>query len=401
MPYKNDTKKYLKLNIVTFLVLFLLSYSSIFIQRVHASQEGINPKELYNIAWEILNEKFYFKSHANLTKWKNKFENKINNINDAHKYISKLTRELKDPYTIFLTQEEFKEEQNIINSSLTGIGVKLANNKPIVLDVLPNSPANIKGIKPNDYILSIDNKNTRNLTSDQILNLLRGPKDSTLTVKIKRDKDILNKILKRQEIEIKAVSTQLLEDNIALIKIESFIPENTPQAFKDEVSKLMSINGLILDLRNNSGGFLKNAVEIADMFLSEGKIVSTITKGVKINEFANSTQLIKSPVIILVNEYTASASEILTSALKENNRALVVGKKTFGKGLVQEIIELPDSSALHVTIGVYLTPQGKNINKSGILPDEIVYENNKQLNRAKEILLDISKGKNDFRIALL
>ena len=386
MKIKNDTKNYIKFNVLTFLVLFLLSYSTIFIQRVKANFQITEPKLVYNTAWQALNEKFYFKSNVNLQSWQNKFENKINDLDDAHSCINKLVGVLNDPYTRFLTKDEFKDEQDIINSTLIGIGIKLASKKPVILDVLPDSPAYKEDVRPNDYLLAINNQSTKSLSTGKIVDLLRGQKDTSLTITLRRGNDILDKTLIREELILKAVSTKLLENDIALIKIDSFIPENTSSLFRDELLKLMSTNGIILDLRNNSGGLLKNAIEIADMFLSEGKIVSTVDNSIKINEYANSSKLFNSNIVILVNENTASASEILTSALKENNIATVIGKRTYGKGLVQEVIKLPDDSALHVTIAAYLTPSGKNINNVGIIPDEIVSNEDKQIKKAIEIL---------------
>ena len=220
-----------------------------------------------------------------------------------------------------------------------------------------------------------------------------------VSIGVKRGNEIVSKLVQREELNFKTVSSNLLPGNLALIKIDSFVPENTSTLLKEELLKVMSANGLILDLRNNSGGLLKNAVEIADMFLSEGRIVSTVYNAKNINEFANSSKLFNSKVVILVNENTASASEILSSALRENGRATLIGKKTFGKGLVQEIVKLPDDSALHVTTAAYLTPSGKNIDKIGLIPDEIILDADKQLRRAKEILT--GSKKDNLRIASL
>lgn len=397
--YKNSSLIYLKFNTLTFLFLVLFFCSSVFTQKVNADPNEPNPYEVYSAAWNNLNEKFYFKSNVDLTKWENKFNSRINNIKDAHKYINRLVKELDDPYTRFLTKEEFKDEQDLISSSFVGIGVKLASKKPIIIDVLDESPAEKNNIKEDDYIVSVNNKSTFGLSSSQVASLMRGPKGTELTITIKRNRKALTKTLKREELNFNVVSSKLLENNIALIKIDSFIPENTSKLFKDEIIKLMSADGIILDLRNNSGGLLNNAIEIADMFLDKGKIVSTVGNINKVNEFANSSTLYDSNLIILVNENTASASEILASALRENNKAIVIGEKTFGKGLVQEIVKLPDESALHITIAAYLTPSGKNINKKGLIPDEIVLDEEVQLQRAKEILTKLSKD--NSRLALL
>ena len=395
-----NNKKYIKFNLITFLVLFSLSYSTIFIQGVNATPQSLYPKLVYRTAWETLNDKFYFKSKVDLEKWENKFEDKIETLDDAHKYIKKMISELNDPYTKFLNKEEFKEEESIISAKFTGIGVKLDSKKPYILDVLINSPAEKEGLRSNDFILSVDKNSTLGLSSSQVANLLRGESGSKLEIKLKRGNEVLTKILTREELKFSSVTTKLLDNNIALIKIDSFIPENTSELFKNELAKLMSCNGIIIDLRNNAGGLLKNAIAIADMLLDEGKIVSTLDLKTTVNEFANSNKLFNSGIVVLVNENSASASEILTSALKENKRAFVIGKKTYGKGLVQEIVRLPDNSALHVTIAVYHTPDGNDINRKGIIPDLVVENEQEQLKTAETILLSLKEKKN-LQLAVL
>lgn len=391
MDNKNTTKIYLKFNLVTFLVVFLLSSSTVFIQKVKANSNSIYANSIYKTAWETINEKYYFKSKVNLERWENKFENKIDDLDDAHNCINKLVRELDDPYTKFLSREKFQEEQDIINSTLTGIGVKLLNKKPIVLDVLAESPAEKEGIMPNDYILSVGDKSTNNLDGSQTADLIRGPVGAPFIVKLKRGEKVLTKTLRREELKFRAVSSRLLDNNIALIKIDSFLPANTSNLFKAEIIKHVSADGIIIDLRNNAGGLVKNAIEIADMLLKEGKIISTVDLSKTINDFANSSQIYNSNIVILANERTASASEILISALKENKRAIVIGKKTFGKGLVQELVRLPDDTALQITIAVYLTPNGTFINKKGIIPDVILNNEEKQLEKAREILYTLKE----------
>lgn len=399
--YFNKTKtRTIKLKIVLFLILLLFQFS--LTQNTRAVANNIDPYSIYNKALQTIDQKFYFKPKLNLDKWENlKYKTEIRTLDDAHRYIENFINSLGDPYTRLLTKEEFKEEEQIISSQFVGIGVKLASNSHIVLDVLPNSPANKEGIKPQDYILAVNDISTRKLNTREVANLLRGPKETTLKITIKRGHEIITKVVKRDELKINPVSTQLLENGIALIKVESFIPEDTSKVFKEELSKLSSAKGVIIDLRNNSGGLLKNAVEIADMFLSSGKIVSTVGYFGKLNEFANSSKLTNASIVILVNEHTASASEILASALRENDNAIIVGKRTFGKGLVQEVVKLPDESALHVTIGAYYTPKGKNINKVGITPDKVVYDSEKQLVKAKEILTNLINKRNNLEIALL
>lgn len=396
MKHIKNKKKHLKHLSVVFLLLILLTYSSFSTQKVSADFESYLAKEVYKTACQIINDKFYLKPKINIIS-----QNKINNINDAYKNINKIIKQLKDPYTIFLTKEEFKEEQDLINSSFTGIGVKLEAKKPRVIEVLSGSPADNEGLKPDDYILKVNNKSTKHLNTKQVTNLLRGEEGTSLTLDIQRGNNIFKKTVIRKKLSLKTVTSEVLDNGLALIKIDSFIPDNTSSIFKNEILKLMSAKGLIIDLRNNSGGLLKNAVEIADLFLTDGKIVSTLGSHDITNIYANSSKYFDSNIVVLVNEYSASASEILACALKENKKAIIVGNKTFGKGLVQEIIKLPDNSALHVTTKAYLTPNGKNINKIGIIPDEIILDKEKQLEIAKEILLDPESTIQKTKIASL
>lgn len=371
------------LSLSLFLVFILLLSAD---QKTVANiEEETKANLVYKQAIKTLKDKFYFNTNIDFNKLENK---QVKNLHEAHKEINNLVKELNDPYTRFLSKEEFKDELNVMRSSFVGIGIRLSSTKPVVVSVIEDSPAFKEGIQPKDILLKVNDKDTVNLTPLQISSLLKGEKGSSLNLKLLRGSKTLFKTVKREQLAFKTVSTKNLDDDIALIKIDSFIPQNTSYLFREELSKAMS-KDIILDLRNNTGGIFKNAIEIADMFLDEGQIVSTVTKSTKKDEKARSNDLSYSQdsnIVILVNEYSASASEILASALKENKRAILIGKKTYGKGLIQEVVKLPDDSALHVTVAAYLTPSGKSINKIGITPDEIINNDKDQLARAIEIL---------------
>ncbi|MBI3309249.1 MAG: S41 family peptidase [Candidatus Melainabacteria bacterium] len=377
--------------ISTVTIASLVSFISL---STYANSLSISPEIVFKTACKALDEKYYFKPTVDFKSFEEKAGERITTLTDAHSYIKKLVKKLGDPYTRFLSKEEFKDELDIMNSKLIGIGVKLDYKKPLILEVLPESPAQKGGLKANDYIIAINNTKTKRLDTNKITNLLRGPKDSKVKIKIKRNHKTSEKTIVREELIFQSITSKILENNIGLIKISSFIPQNTSTSFKEEITKLAHTNGLIIDLRNNSGGLLKNAIEIADMFLSEGKIVTTVQHTGNVNELANSHTLYDGEIVILVNEHTASASEIFASALKENNRAKVIGKRTFGKGLVQEIIRLPDDSAMHITTAAYLTPDGKNIHKVGIVPDSVIKDPKAQLDIAKKHLQLIANHKN-------
>ena len=399
MAANNKSKSHIKLNLLVLSVLLFSLFSILDAGKTSANNADPFATQVYKTAWNTINNKFYFKENFDIKSWESKFDSKIRSVEDSHKYINKLLSRLNDPYTRFLNKEEFDSEMKILSSSkLMGIGIKLSSQKPIVLDVLPESPAEYADIRKDDYIVSINGKTTFGLSAFQIASLIHGEPGKTVTVKLKRGRNIFERTAKFKELNFKSVTSELLPDNVLLLKVDSFIPENTSRLFKEELSKYSNLNGIILDLRNNSGGLMKNAVDIADLFLSTGKIVSTVTKTAVSNDYANSSQSYKNGLVVLVNENTASASEILTSALKENKRAYVIGRKTFGKGLVQEIVRLPDGSALHVTCAVYLTPQGNFLNKKGIIPNEVILDNDRQIERAVEILL-AQGSTNGLRVA--
>ena len=391
-------KKYLIFNILIFVMSWQLTVCFVNYQKKNTVLiTDTNSLAIYKTAWKALNDKFYLNSSTDIKSWENKFVHKIQDSEDAHKYIKALTNELHDPYTRFLSKEELEEEREFINSKLVGIGVKTSAQKPIILNVYPNSPADHAGIKKNDYILSINNQSTAFLSALNIHKLLKGKENTKVSLVIKRNNKVIPKTITRQNFDFNPVSSRLLANNIGYIMIDSFISENTPTLFENEVRKFSKSNGLIIDVRDNSGGLLKNAIQIADSLLSEGKIVTTVNKTEKVNEYANAHSIYKGNIVLLVNKNTASASEIFVAALKENNKATVIGEKTFGKGLVQEVIELPDKSGLHVTVAEYLTPSGRSINYIGIKPDKLILQENKLLATASRYLknnkLIIAKNK--------
>src|SRR3990167_6475690 len=214
MLLKRQTKPHI-LIISAFLATFCQGLTEI------TTDESQNAKVIYNSAINTLKDKYYLKSKIDFKRWQKK-ETNIKSSNDAYRYINELLGKLEDPYTKLLTQEEFKDEQNLINSSLVGIGIKLDIKKPVVREILPGSPAYREGIEPNDLILAVGNKSTRGLRTSEVVCLIRGPKDSDLKLEIRRGKNILTKTLKREELKLISVSGKMLENSVALIKVESF-----------------------------------------------------------------------------------------------------------------------------------------------------------------------------------
>lgn len=366
---------------------------------------ALTPQGLYDRAWRLIATKYVddTQNQQNWERWRHKYDSVIVDEEDAYVAIGTMVDSLGDVYTKFLTPKEYKEESESIQGSLKGIGVQIGvrDGKLLIIAPLEDTPGERAGLKSEDEILEIDGKSTKGITVEAAADKIRGPEGTKVQLLIKR-KGEENKLytVQRDTIELKSVSTKApkvgkVDDNLGYIRLSSFISRNAASEFQNALNELKDKDGLIIDLRSNPGGLLTNAIYIADMLLSSKVIVSTVDRdGYKETQNSLSQVTTKQPIVVLINGGSASASEILSGALKDNKRATIVGKKSFGKGLVQEINKLPDGSALHITIQKYLTPNGTDIHKKGITPDftvELTEEDVKankdpQLAKACEIL---------------
>ena len=298
---------------------------------------------------------------------------------EAYEGIRGMLSSLDDPYTRFLDPREFKEMQIDTSGELSGVGIQLSLDKDtkqlVVISPIEGSPASKAGVQPKDVILAIDGKSTKGMGTEDAVKLIRGQAGTTVTLTLKRKTQTLDLALTRQRIELHAVEHQLNTapdgGKVGYIRLKQFTATATKDmrlAVQDLEAK--GVDGYVLDLRSNPGGLLVASVEIAREWLNEGTIVSTKTRdGIQDIKRATGRALTDKPLVILVNEGSASASEILSGALQDNHRALLVGQKTFGKGLVQSVRGLSDGSGMTVTIAKYLTPSGRDIHKHGIDPD--------------------------------
>jgi carboxyl-terminal processing protease len=287
-----------------------------------------------------------------------------------------------DPHSAYMTSDMYKELEVETRGSFGGIGIEITIKKDVLTVVSPieDTPAFLAGIKAGDHIIQIDGKSTKDITIMEAVKKLRGPKDTKVTITIMRENMPKPKdyTITRDIIKIKSIKSKIYEDHIGYIRVASF-QERTADDLKKEIKNITlkngALKGLILDLRNNPGGLLNQAVGVADVLLKSGTIVSTKgrTKSMETKSLAKDDgDEPTCPIVALVNEGTASAAEIVSGALQDNGRALVVGTQTFGKGSVQTVIPLEDGSALKLTTAKYYTPKGRSIQAEGIEPDIVV-----------------------------
>ena len=296
---------------------------------------------------------------------------------------------LDDPYTRFLEPSSYKEMKIRLSGSYSGIGIYIGikDKQIIVISPIKDTPAWKAGLKPKDRIATIDGKPTKDMALDEAVSLIRGVKGSYVGLGILRGSATTPKDYKilREKIVIKSVETEILKGDIGYIKLNTFENQNASEEMEKALDYMRSkkIKGIIVDMRNNGGGLLQNAIEIGSMFIKEGVIVYTIDREGKKETISSSGNLHWSkPVVAIINESSASASEILAGALRDNNIARLVGTRSFGKASVQNVKQLEDGSAVLLTIAKYLTPNGTDISKKGIAPDYVIEVPTKEVEEA-------------------
>ncbi|GAB4219981.1 MAG: S41 family peptidase [Candidatus Microgenomates bacterium] len=313
---------------------------------------------------------------------------------------------LNDPYTFFLTPDENKQSKDDLQGKFEGIGAQLGlkNGRIIIIAPLKNSPAEKAGAKAGDFINAVDNQKTPNWTLNQTVSKIRGPKGTKVKLTLERNNKEFDIEITRDEIHISSVELSFKE-NVAILKLNQF-GENTNDEWDKAVEQIKdrydnkNIKGMILDLRDNPGGYLESSVYTASEFLPLGKIVVKQQSANQSIDYRvdRQGQLLDIPLVVLINQGSASASEILAGALRDYNRATLIGEKSFGKGSVQEAIDLDKGAGIHVTVAKWILPKGDWINEKGITPnieiknqiDEkntLLPENDNQLKKALEVLL--------------
>lgn len=351
---------------------------------IHSQGQALfkeSPKDLLDEVWQIINRQ-YVDGTFNKLDWvavRKEYLNKsYSNKQEAYKSIREMLKKLNDPYTRFMDPEEFKSLQVDTSGELTGIGIQMGldekTKKLTVIAPIEDTPAAKAGLLAKDLITKINGKSTEGMDTNQAVSLIRGEPGTTVSLTIQRSGQEKEFKITRAKIEIHPLEfsqRQTPSGNVGYIRLKQFSAnagKEMQQALKNLENK--QVAGYVLDLRNNPGGLLFSSVEIARMWMNNGTIVSTKDRQGEVErETANGRALTNKPLVVLVDKGSASASEILSGALQDNKRAVLVGSQTFGKGLVQSVRPLDDGSGLAVTIAKYYTPNNRDINKRGIEPD--------------------------------
>ncbi|MFZ9736558.1 MAG: S41 family peptidase [Prochlorotrichaceae cyanobacterium] len=357
------------------------------------AQDGIlwenSPKETLDQSWQIVYRE-YVDPSFNHTDWLQSRETLLTKDYDspesAYSALRSALNQLEDPYTRFLDPEQYQALTNQTRGELSGVGMRLRrdeqSNRIMVEEAMFNSPALKAGIQSGDVILEINGQSTLGMEVSTAAELIRGEVGTQVTLRYSRQEKTLESTLTREQIEVPSVSYTRRQEGtrkIGYIRLSQFT-SHAAREMRDAIRTLNpEVDGFVLDLRGNPGGLLNSSIDIARMWLDEGTIVKTTDRENRDLELkANSTALTKLPLVVLVDQNSASSSEILAGALQDNRRGIIVGRQTFGKALVQSLHALEDGSGIAVTIAHYYTPNGTDISKRGLTPDVAVNLNQEQ-----------------------
>lgn len=335
----------------------------------------------YDEVWTIVNNEFYDKTYngQDWNIWRNRYDKKLKTESDAIIAINTMIRSLDDNYSHFIPPVKNKAAMDNLAGKAYGLGlvIQQANNSLLITSLEENSPAIKSGLKCGDIIEAINNTSIKGLPFEESTKLLNGKVGDKFVLKIKRkDEGLKDYTLTYSEYEIDSIDLEATGTNIKIpkdivyIRIESFGNRKVAHQLYNNVKGRKDLKGLIIDLRDNGGGLVDRAATVGNMFIQNAKIVTIVDRNGKEDVIkANEHLLSDVPIVILINENSASASEILAAAFKDTKRGTLVGKKTFGKGIVQDVKKITGGAGFVVTTKKYLTPNGNNIHKVGVKPD--------------------------------
>ena len=364
-------------------MIIIFSTNSLFIDRVDALSDS---KQLVLDAWTLVNEGFYDPEKFEEIKWKRirqkTLQKQIETTEEAYSAIENMLKPLEDPYTRILRPKDYELlKSSNFGSEINGVGLQLGeddNKKIKVVSTIGGSPAEEAGIVSGEFIETVNGISSEELGLANTASKLRGELGTKVLVEISTESGEIREVdLERRSVDLRPVRTKRLRDDshtIGYLRITQF-SESVPKKVEEALQELKEkeVEGLILDLRNNSGGLVSSGIAVADSLLSEKPVVETKDRnGIKDAIISQKETSFDGPMVTLVNKGTASASEILAGSLQDNERSILMGEKTYGKGLIQSLKSLGDDSGIAITVASYLTPRGNNIQGLGITPDKFL-----------------------------
>lgn len=356
--------------VVVALITFVLT--SIFMYKKIGTTTSIN---IPGISTDLINKLYTVRKIID-----NEYVSEIEEENLVEGAVKGYVEGLGDEYTEYFTKSEMEEFKSEVQGNYVGVGIYMMQNTKenniVILYPIEGSPAEKAGLKSGDIIKKVDDTEFTGEDFEKVSTYIKGKEGTKVKIEIERNGENLTFEVERKKIDLYPIKSEILQNNIGYIKVSSF-DDDCAKEFKqtyNELNKSNKLKGLIIDLRNNGGGIVDEALDMADLILDKDKIelISTNKNGEEEIKKSKSNPVINVPIVVLVNGNTASASEIFAAALKENGKATIVGEKTYGKGVIQELISLRDGSGIKVTIEEYLTPNRNKINKVGITPDKEV-----------------------------
>lgn len=376
-PARNIMKKYILIGITCFILGFGLN--------------ALGARVYFGAPRQSLSSKIDLSTFNKVDKLlRTKFDGEISPAKQSEGATAGMVASLGDPYTTYLTADQNKALSDDLSGSLSGIGVEVGikNNKLTVIAPIDGTPAAKAGLRSGDVIAAIDGIDSSSYTLDEAVNKIRGKKDTVVKLTITRGGEAAREVeITRDDITVASVTTEVRDGNIGYIKIRRFANDTNSLIEAAALEfRAAGVKGIVLDVRDNPGGFLESSVAVSSQFVGSGVIVEERSKHNENRKLSAQPggKFTDLPVVVLTNNGSASASEITAGALKDANRATLVGEKTFGKGSVQQVIDLKDGASLKVTVAHWYTPKGVNIGKSGIKPDVEVKLTSEDYNASRD-----------------
>ena len=378
-----------------------LNFLHKFLEKITASQY-IAPKQLFINIWRTTKNTYIDKdmNNQNWTYWKTRYVRKIKTIDDVNVAVNSMLASLNDSYSSFLMSNSYSKKRMKIDSKITGVGVFVeeVGSEIIINKVVHNSSADVENIQVGDVIVSIDGKEVNTQKLDQVIEALVIGEKESVSVTIKRNNILMTKKLTSKDIPIQTMKYEITDDNIGIITLSNIMGQKAVSDFSRILYLTNKTNGIIIDLRNNYGGLVMNAVQMAGFMMNEKEIVQIKSRANRqLRIFSEKDSIYREkPIVVLVNNKTASAAEIFAGTLQVNLGAVIIGERTYGKNVIQQVIPMHNRTGLVLTTDRYILPNGEDIYKVGLEPDIIVVNKEKedtQLITAKKLINEVVKNK--------